>query len=471
MSEALKPMELFHELYDRRLNRISPRTERNEAALRRRFALLKGMGRLLKPLLRFENLLPLHQRIGLELIASESMTTDLLWALWPINTALKKYLENSFRAVETGDPPVAWLEWCISTDLILAFEAQPMCTEGLVALLLLLDAESNIMINDIGEEAGVPVEYCSASKNAVGACLSGQLPPPRCIVTSSHPCDSIVSSYQSIEYLTGAPTFRLDTPFWDDERSVDYYAGEIRRLIAFLEEQFKRKLDYDRLREVLTEVNRTNELMMEINEMYRVKPCPGTIVSTVLEWVGRVIGIGTPEITEASRRLHHITRQNVEAGRGTIKNEKIRVIWFDVPIPFYPLVVWMEETFGAVIVTDVTTYMDTPMIDTSTEDTMVRGLASSYMNLAMARQFHGPVEYYTRDLERICEEYNGDCFIFAGHQGCKHSHASLRILKEYMKKIDMPLLILSCDIFDRRVTHEDKLKAQIEEFFISNGLA
>jgi len=470
MSSELKPLQLMHELYDRRITRISEKTMNNPAALRRRFLMVRALGKLLKPLTRLESLVPFQQRLGLELICSQSVNTDILWALFPALQALKQYLENAFECAEKHERPLVWLEWCVSTDLILAFGAQPMCTEGLVAILLLLYPEANLSLIDIGEQAGVPVEYCSASKNAVGAAISQQLPPPDCIVTSSHPCDSIVSSYQSLEFLANVPTFRLDTPYWDDERSLDYYAGEIKSLISFLETNFGHKLDYDRLREVLTEVNVTNELIMEVNEMYRAKPCPGSIFSTVLTWVARIIGLGSPHVTEVARRLHKVTQERVEAGVGTVKNERIRVIWFDVPIAFYPVVTWMEETFGAVIVTDVVSYLNTPIIDTSTPESMRRGLAESYMNLAMARQFHGPVDYYLRDLDRICQEYGGDCFIFAGHAGCKHSWATTRILKEYMKKIEMPLLVLSSDIFDRRVTNENQIKAQIEEFFKSSGL-
>jgi benzoyl-CoA reductase subunit B len=470
MSSELQPLEMMRELYDRRINIFSERVEKNPRALRRRLLMVRALGKLLKPLIRFENLLSLQKRMAIELIGSQSLTTDVLWATHPTFQALKKYFEGVFDCVENHSRPLAWIEWCVSTDLLYAFDAQPMCTEGLVVLLLFLDSEANPRMIDAGEQAGLPIEYCSASRNAIGAYLTKQLPQPDCIVTSSHPCDSMVSSYQTLEYLTRVPTFMLDTPYWDDERSLDYYAGQIRHLIAFLEEHLKRKLDYDRLREVLTEVNKTNELLMEVNEMYRARPCPGSIVSTIISWTARIIGLGTPEITETARRLHKITRARYQAGKGTIKKEKIRVIWYDVPVVFYPLVVWMEETFGATIVMDLISYIDTPPIDTSTEESMMRGLAGSYMNLAMARQFHGPIDFFHRDLERICEEYDGDCFIYAGHVGCKHGWASTRLLKEYMKKINMPLLILSSDIFDRRLTNEDQLKAQIEEFFVSNRL-
>jgi benzoyl-CoA reductase/2-hydroxyglutaryl-CoA dehydratase subunit BcrC/BadD/HgdB len=471
MSRHPEPLEQIRELYDRRVDLLSEKTMNDEAAMRRIFVGLRTLGKILKPLLRLEGLIPLQQRMGLELISSRSLTADVLWAMHPFHVAIKNYLGNVIACEDNKDRPLVWLEWCVSSDIIYMFDAQPICTEGLAAIMLLLDAGSNLELIDVAEEAGVPVEYCSASKSAVGAALARQFPAPDAILTSSHPCDSIVSSYQSIEYIADAPTFRLDTPYWEDERALDYYEGEVRRAIAFLEEHLGRKLDYDRMREVLTETNRTNELIMETNEMYRAKPCPGSVLSTIFAWVARVVGLGTPEVTEIARRLHKVTKDRMEKGVGTVRHEKIRIIWFDVPIAFYPVVTWMEETFGAVIVTDVVSFMAAPMIDTSTPDTMTRGLAESIMNLGMARQFHGPADYFMRDLMRICEEYNGDCFIWAGHAGCKHSAASIRMLKEYCRKIELPLLVLSCDIFDRRVTHEDKIKAQIEEFFVSSGLA
>jgi len=317
----------------------------------------------------------------------------------------------------------------------------------------------------------VPSEYCSAARSAVGCVLTEQYPKPDCMVTVSHPCDSMISSYQAMEYLTGVPTFRLDTPYWDDQRSLDYYTRDMWELIGFLEKQLDRKLDFDRLRDILEEVNKTNELLTEINEMNRLTPCPSSGFIFLLTWLLREGGRGTPEVTEVARRLHDATRKRVEAGKGALKEEKIRVIWFDVPIAFYPIIAWMEDVFGAVVVVDLVGFVDTPPIDTTTPESMVRGMAASYMNLTMARQFHGPLELFHRDLKRVCREYNGDCFIYAGHAGCKHGWASVRLLKEEMKQIGMPLLVLTSDIFDLRLTNENQLKAQIEDFFITNGLA
>jgi len=466
--DELVPLQYLQELYDW-VNRSEdkeqdPKDKELELKRMRRWIPLgKFIARIfLKPLLRFDNLLSTKQRAGIELLVGQSSDADLLWMTSDSNL-LKRYVASALENADSRERPLVWLAWCVSPDLIYAFDAQPFCTEALSVFGQFLGDRAEQVI-DLAEQAGVAPEHCSATKTALGGCLTDQLPRPTCVVTSSHPCDSMLSSYQSIEYMIGAPTFMLDTPNWEDKRSMDYYAEEIRRLIAFLEEHLDRKLDYDRLREVLTEVNETNELLMEIKEMYRAVPCPATNLSGVAHWFYRVLGLGTPEVTEMARRLHRITKERLDAGRGVIKKEKIRVIWFDVPIVFYPIQIWMEETFGAVTIVDLLTYVNTPQIDTSTPETMIRGLAETYINLNMAGQFHGPIDYFHNDLARICEEYNGDCFIFAGHAGCKHTWATTRILKNYMKKINMPLLILTSDIFDQRLTNEKQLKARIEEF-------
>lgn len=475
-AEDLPPLYYMKGLYKRMLAYdkflgIEEDGATNQKKIMLRLQMMRVFAKLLKPLLRFENLFSYITRRQIEINASHSMTPEI----WYANIAGHGFFKEWYRQIceNNGNPekPVVWLEWCLSTEIVYAFDALPIIPETLVAIpLLMMGLEPNQVLLDHAEQSGVPQEYCSAARSAIGACLTRQYPDPTCIVTVSHPCDSMVSSYQTIEYLTNAPIYRLDTPYWDDTRSLDYYTEEIKGLIVFLEKQLNRRLDYDRLREMLTEVNKTNELLMEINEMCRAEPCPGSGYIHVLTWLAGAGGRGMPEVTEVARRMHDVIRKRLEKGKGAVKKEKIRVIWFDVPIVFYPLMIWMEETFGASVVVDLVGYVNTPPIDTSTPESMRRGLAESYMNLTMARQFHGTIQLFHRDVQKVCREYNGDCFIFAGHAGCKHGWASVRILKEELKKINMPLLVLTSDIFDIRMTNETKLKAQIEEFFITNGL-
>ena len=49
--------------------------------------------------------------------------------------------------------------------------------------------------------------------------------------------------------------FTLDAAYWDDERSLAYGAGQLREMVSFVEEHTGKKLDMDRLREIVEETN------------------------------------------------------------------------------------------------------------------------------------------------------------------------------------------------------------------------
>ena len=71
----------------------------------------------------------------------------------------------------------------------------------------------------------------------------------------------------------------------------------------------------------------------------------------------------------------------------------------------------------------------------------------------------------------MCEEYSGDCIIISGHVPCQHFWASSRIIKDYIREnIGVPVLWLTSDYFDRRISHEVQIMEDIRNFFISSGL-
>ena len=108
----------------------------------------------------------------------------------------------------------------------------------------------------------------------MGLLLSGQLPDPDFVIGTNLPCDNIVIGYQMYANLLKVPTYYSDAPYGAGMDDVEYFSGEIRRVIAFLEEQTGKRMDYDRLKELLEESNRAAECLIEINELRKNIPCP-----------------------------------------------------------------------------------------------------------------------------------------------------------------------------------------------------
>ena len=127
------------------------------------------------------------------------------------------------------------------------------------------------------------------------------VPLPTAIVGLLHPCDGTTMLHQLIaanENWRNVPMFAADPPYWEDERSIDYYAGEIKRMVSFLEEHTGHRLDMDRLREVIKECNKQFELWMEYNELRRAVPCPhGYGIGMQMSGVAQGYYVGDPRGT------------------------------------------------------------------------------------------------------------------------------------------------------------------------------
>jgi len=385
--------------------------------------------------------------------------------------ALRNSMKEALEAEKKGKPLV-WVEWILNAEILEAFEAASFNTETLNLFGNTFGEEYPPMLIKEAEDYGIPIENCSAVKLSVGSYLLKQIPQPDLIIGASHPCDSSISVYQCLEYLTGAPSFTFDTPYWKDDDSYAYFEQNMWDCISFLEGHLGRKIDWNKLKEVLERANDVNYYLREICDMNRAIPCPGTMITLLFSWVIKEVAVRSPEAVTMAKGLYEATKKRFDKGKGVIKHEKVRIIKWFPPIGFFTyLYKWLENEFDAVVVADFIGHISTFHMDTSTPETMVRDLAKTQMHLGMGRQCHGPVEFLTLELEKLIEEYSADCIFFMGHNGCKHGWAVMKIIKDMLKKKGLPVLYLNLDIMDNRHTSEQELRDQITDFFREHGWA
>ena len=392
-----------------------------------------------------------------------------LKALSMLQKDMLKYIEDVMD--EASGRPVVWSEWNLSNELLRAFDVRQYIPETLAVMAQIAGSDAAVEVIEMAEEAGLPPEYCSAAKCAVGSILANEAPMPDVIISSSHPCDSVASSYQALQYMTDAPMFVIDTPYWDDDESFKYYEDGLWRMIAFLEKNLDQKLDWDKFKEVCENVNKTNHHLQELSEMSRAVPSPTSVEPLLLHWMGRMAAFGSPNGAEFARLVHEAAKIRLKNKKSVIGKEKIRMIWYDVPLVFAPLFPWLEKEFGAVVVSDFIGRIQTVPIDVSSEETMVRDLARTHLYCTMVRHTRGPAEFYTEEFKKIIDEYSGDCFVFMGHQGCKGAWAIQKLFRDMCRDAGLPSLFIGADIFDKRFITEEEVKRQFEDFFRSNGLA
>ncbi len=383
--------------------------------------------------------------------------------------------DQIMRCAEEGKPFIAGY-FCAAPEI---YEAMGLPWYMIMATPFLA-ASAPYLLEDIdaAEAMGLGTDWCTACRLSLYYIEAELTPKPWALIGLIHPCDAGNMLHQAVarnQKWRDVPIFATDPPYFEDERGIEYFAGELKRMVAFIEEHTGHKLDIDRLREICEESNKQYEIWSEYAQLRRAVPCPHGwgIGGPQCFAATQVFQTGKPRGTQWLRNVLASAENRVKQGIGTIPNEKIRYFWFDL-LPFgwcFEFMPWLEEEWGAVMVMEMFGYTPYTLIDTRNEDTMFKGLAKRNLyDSPMVRQARGPADYFASDIARVVKDYKIDCVIWPGHMGHKDGSASTGIMREICNDLGVPYIHIGLDLFDRRYTTPEECKDKISKFFSSMGL-
>lgn len=384
-----------------------------------------------------------------------------------ILTIARQMIEMLERAFHESDKLILHQD-IVPPEIFYAMGLKPWTIEALGALIPMLEPRGMERYIDACENEGFPADTCSFVKSAVGMILEEHLPPTAIpIVASNMPCDCGMSSYYLIAKRRKVPVYFLDVPYQiHTDRAVNHFVDELKEMIAWLEKNSPGKMDWDSLKDRLEKRNRMVELEMEIWEMIRQKPAPMAAEPIYLShlWTYN-ISPGSSTSVELFERLTKMTRKNLEMGIPAVKNEKYRaLLWSPPTAHFFDLFAWAEKAYGVTCLMDMMSYNRQPLIDTSSPEMMLKGLAWNIMDGPMVRHSRGPAENYLDDIFHIYRMFDLDMIWVAGHIGCKNTWALSGMLREICREKGIPLLIIEYDLCDPRITTREGIIRQVETF-------
>jgi benzoyl-CoA reductase/2-hydroxyglutaryl-CoA dehydratase subunit BcrC/BadD/HgdB len=355
----------------------------------------------------------------------------------------------------------------VPPEILFGMGLHPWMAEFLGIVLPMIDERVCEPYVDRAEIEGIPADICSLPKATMGIVLSDEMPVPAAVVSSNMPCDGGMAQYTVMKRKLAVPMFQLDVPYdFYDERAVAYFAGELRRMIAWFEQHTPGRMDWDRMREVCEERNRAVEAQLDLWDLLRMRPAPMAAEPVYLaNMVYSVARPGTPRATKVFRKMAELARKNLEQGRGALPEEKHRVaLWNPPTMMFLDLFVWAEQAYGVALLMDMLTFHRHPFVDTRSPDTMLRDLARIVMQGPMARHTRGPADNFFRDLFHMVEHFGLDMIWMAGHVGCKNTQALLGMFREKCRKRGIPLLIIDYDLLDTRIESQAGIQSQVDRF-------
>lgn len=290
-------------------------------------------------------------------------------------------------------------------------------------------------------------------------------------------CDPRYKAYQAVRRYSDVPQYvhGLLWPAADANlkevqgRYVRYLAEELRGLIGFLETHLHKKMNYDRLAEIVDLAERTEKTWWDAYQLRRAVPCPMPTEDAMSCMVPGCFMLGTEEALRFYQDLHQELKARVDNKTGVIPNERYRLMWGGGLPPWYALKMFnYYEDLGAVFVIE-DTYRPPDPVDLPPQmiDPVERLAWRWFMHWAYwidkAQKHTG-----SPDVERLLnfiDDFKIDGVIFHKAITCRTVHVGLMYLVDRLKKwMDLPMMVLEGDIIDVRLFSEVDTKMRIDTF-------
>jgi len=344
---------------------------------------------------------------------------------------------------------------------------------------------------DFSVEVGMPETSCSAQRGALGAYLAGLCEPIDLLICDTPGvCDTNANAFAFAATYLDKPFYQLNYPSTiGDDRSQKYHVTDYKAMIRFIEQHAGKKLDYDRLAEVLKEIDRQDALTAELEDMLMLVPTPLPPLYSLMIYAGRFNFSGDPIYTNLLEIMVKTARERSESGIPGLKSgdEKLRVFMCYIDHYTYNLnfVNYLEERgiahTGSILTRnfrDNNAYVrDLPDnsygIDLSSPEAMLDSIAQMNARMPMVRSIRGPYDKHGMWLEEslACAKlYQADCVIYNGTPGCRNTWGMVKPFARDMEKFGFPVHIMYDDAFDDRVESWESTSDRLDEFFKVRGL-
>ncbi len=409
-----------------------------------------------------------------------------------IRMLIKDIARKSHEAEARGDPIAYLFIASFYDDILRAMDITTVGTENYAGICAAKMAAERFL--DKAESEGYARHLCTYATCGLGFDAMrhelGEVPPDSPDGGMAYPtvmlgtgmmiCDPRYKWYQAAQRYTEAPTHILGLlnppPHYThielsevQEYYIRYVVKELKELVEFLERETGRKMDWDRLSEVVDLSERTIRLWNDVYQLRKAVPAPMPTEDALNTMVPGYFMMGTQEAYDFYQGLYDEVKNRVDNGIGTIPDEKYRLLWAMSLPPWYALVMFNYfESLGAVFPIELVYHPPRiPDIPSNITDPLER----------MAWRFYGAVtaghekaRRHTGDtivewLLELIDEYKIDGVVFHQAMTCRTIHTGqynqINVLKRYT---DRPVLLLEGDIVDVRNYNQGVTQTKIDAF-------
>lgn len=268
-----------------------------------------------------------------------------------IGPMVKELMGRTHRAKAEGGQKLAFtFIVCSHEEILRAMDVVPIWSENFAGICgAKRDAERFL---ERAESLGLSRSLCTYALCGIGfdswreelgemppdAPWGGQERPDFMISSGQILCDPRSKWYQATQqFMPDVPIYNMDLPHPLFDKKIDhrevwgyyhkYIVEEFRGLVAFLEKHTGKKMDYDRLEELVDLSDRTWNLIHETYELRRAVPCPMGTGDAMNTMVPMSFMMATQEAYDFYLELNRELKEKIARKEGVVEDEKYRLLW------------------------------------------------------------------------------------------------------------------------------------------------
>ncbi|MHB1126119.1 MAG: 2-hydroxyacyl-CoA dehydratase subunit D [Bacillota bacterium] len=388
-----------------------------------------------------------------------------------LSQVIRDYYANSHQAKESGTP-IVWVTGLFPTEILYAMDIVPIFPENYAAASAAKGLGAGLCEKAEGD--GFSADLCSYFRVNYGTVLQMEaggreelpfkgLPWPDLIIVNRCACTTHVKWWEILSRRLEVPFYVWDLPFVADgisEDFVDYGLRGLKGMIAWLEENTGRKLDYDRLRRTMTLSDQAAVLWQEIQNYRKHRPVPvgaGDMFGNLFAEVA--LGgtqIAVDYLSSVRDEVKNLSQNKV----GIIPEERYRLAWGEIAIWYYLGIFAYLQGLGAAVVAEpyTTCYGWGERVD---PDMPLESLTVRYLNGWPAQGLKERI----RRMVQMVQDYHVDGVIFHSIKTCKPlAIGTLDIAHALKEQLGIPSLIIDGDHVDPRVFAKAQTEVRIQSF-------
>ena len=322
------------------------------------------------------------------------------------------------------------------------------------------------MVCGFAEDIGYSSELCSYARASIGSVLKPSesplegLPKPQALLACNNICGSVLKWYDAVSELTEAPVFLLDTPALDVEQQphhIEYVRHGIDNLIEFLSTTLGSTLTDERLIETAKLSSEAITLWQKSLKACKAKPTPLNCADRFLTMAPVVSSRGKQYCVDFYKTLYEEVESRVKEGIGAIRDEKVRLLWDNIP-PWFQIFRFFNGMAqrGVAFPADTYTHAWSGAVEADDPYTSVATVYSnSYLNKGL--------EAKADKMEHLIKDYDLDGFIMFSVRSCKRYSLGQMVTREIVtERTGVPGTIIEGDMVDSRLFNEAQIGTRVD---------